>query len=294
MPHRAASEGRYEGPMGENARKETTGFEVLAHGIFPRSAVSVEYRPGCPRREPPAEALIDHAWQTYLRTSFDAGITVYNGALFRLDGFRLTGGRLRLMLSDADFRSCIGTASVEFTSAFPDLPRANPLTVSAVLATTDGKIVVEKRSRVDSRRRAYHVIAGYMERGRDGRQPHPFDALMREVREELGVELDRARLFATGLVRTIYGSELCFRGDVALSFDDLLKMQAGPATDSEIETLQALHDSPPAVAGFLAAHPTDLVPSGRACLLLYGREAYGEGWYNAEAEKMKSTFGLRC
>ena len=63
-------------------------FEVLAHGPFSRTAVSVEYRPGRSFREPSAEALIDRAWHTYLRTSSDAGITVYNGALFRLDGFR--------------------------------------------------------------------------------------------------------------------------------------------------------------------------------------------------------------
>ena len=263
---------------------ESTGaeeFEVLAHGLFTRTAVSVEYRPGHPCWEPSAEALIDRAWQTYLRTGSDAGIIAYNGALFRLDSFQRTDGRLQLMLSDTDFRGCIGTASAEFTSAFPDLPRANPLTVSVVLVTGDAKIVVEKRSRVDSRRRAYHIIAGYMERERDGRRPHPFDTLEREVREELGVELDGDYLSATGLVRTIYGSEICFRCRLALSFDRVLKLQAGLGTDSEIETLQAVDDSPPAVAAFLAAHRADLVPSGRACLLLYGREAYGEEWYKA-------------
>jgi 8-oxo-dGTP pyrophosphatase MutT (NUDIX family) len=255
-------------------------FDVLAHGLFPRTAISAKYRPGQPCWEPSAEVFIDRAWQTYVRTSSEAGITVYNGTLFRLDSFQRTDGRLQLMLSDADFRGYIGTASTEFMSAFPDLPRANPLTVSVVLITGDGKIVVEKRSRVDSRRRAYHVIAGYMERERDaGREPHPFDTLEREVREELGVDLDRAHLYITGLVRTIYGSEICFRCRLALSFDHLLNIQAGSGTDSEIETLEAMDDSPAAVATFLAAHPADLVPSGRACLLLYGREAYGEEWY---------------
>ncbi len=95
--------------------------------------------------------------------------------------------------------------------------------------------------------------------------PHPFDTLEREVREELGVDLDETHLSATGLVRTIYGSEICFRCRVTLSFDRLLAIQAGPGTDSEIETLEALDDSPAAVAAFLAAHRADLVQSGRAC-----------------------------
>ena len=149
------------------------------------------------------------------------------------------------------------------------------------LVTGDRKIIIEKRTRTDSRRRTYHVIAGYMERERDSSEPHPFDALKREVHEELGVDLDEAHLCATGLVRALYGSELCFRCRVSISFDDLLRIQAGLAENSEIEKLQALDDSPEAVASFLSAHLEDLAPPGRACLLLYGCEAYGEEWYEA-------------
>jgi 8-oxo-dGTP pyrophosphatase MutT (NUDIX family) len=264
-----------------NAAEVQDEFEVLVPGSFPRTAVSVEYRAGCSLLEPSAEALIDRAWQTYVRTSGEAGIRIYNGALFRLESFQQTDGRLRLILSDTDFRECIGTASKEFRSAFPHLPQANPLAASVALVTGDGKIIIEKRTRTDSRRRTYHVIAGYMELDRDGRQPHPFDALKREVREELGVDLDGAHLCATGLIRALYGSELCFRCRVSISFDDLLRIQAGLGEDSEIEKLQALDDSPEAVASFLTAHLEDLAPPGRACLLLSGREAYGEEWYEA-------------
>ena len=177
-------------PQQMAGRQNVEEFEVLARGLFSRTVVSVEYRPGRPCWQPSVEALIDLAWQTYLHTNSDAGITVYNGPLFRLESFLQTDGRLRLMLSDTDFRDCIGTASAEFRSAFPDLPQANPLAVSVALVTSDRKIIIERRSRIDSRRREYHVIAGYMEREKDGRQPHPFDTLKREVGEELGVDLD--------------------------------------------------------------------------------------------------------
>jgi len=264
-----------------NAADVQDEFEVLVPGLFPRTAVSVEYRPGRSLLDPSAEAFIDGAWQIYLRTSGEVGISIYNGALFRLESFQQTDGRLRLILSDTDFRECIGTASKEFRSAFPDLPQANPLAASVALVTGDGKIIIEKRTRTDSRRRTNHVIAGYMELDRDGRPPHPFDALKREVHEELGVDLDEARLCATGLVRALYGSEICFRCRLALSFDDVLKIQVGLGADSEIETLEPLGDAPDPVASFLTAHLADLAPPGRACLLLYGREAYGEEWYEA-------------
>lgn len=261
--------------------KRVEEFEVLARGLFGRTDVSVEYRPGRFFREPAAGGLIDRAWRTYRDASERAGIAVYNGALFRLDAFRTVDGRLLLELSDTDFRECIGTASVEFRSLFPGLPPANPLAASVALVTSDGKIVVEKRSRVDSRRRPYHVIAGYMERERDGSEPHPFDTLRREVREELGLDLDEGDLVATGLVRARYSSEVCFRWRAPLSFDDVTETLARGKTDSEIETLEALDDSPPAAAAFLDAHFRDMAPPGRACLLLHGRDAYGEEWYEA-------------
>lgn len=256
-------------------------FEILVRGSFSRAAVCVDYTPGGFAPEPPIDAHIDRAWQTYLGTSAEKGIHLYNGPLFRLDGFERTENGMHLFLSDTDFRACIGTSSAEFASAFPSAGRANPLTVSVVVVTSDRKIVIEKRRRVDSRRRAYHVIAGYMERDKDpARPPHPFDTLNREVREELGIDLDEDSLSATGLIRTMYGSEICFRCVLDIPFSRLIETKANSETDSEIETLEALDDFPPAVAAFLASHPTDLVPSGRACLLLYGGEAYGERWYD--------------
>jgi hypothetical protein len=258
---------------------DTEEFRILVRGLFPRTAVTVEYHPGHLFWEPSAEDVIDRAWHTYVQNAHNTGMRAYNGALFRLDAFDQSDGDLHLSLTDADFRSSIGTASEEFRAAFPGLQQANPLTVSITLVTGDSKIVLEKRSRLDSRRRPYHVIAGYMERGRDLEGPHPFDTLEREVLEELGVNIDSNRLCATGLVRTIYGSELCFYCNLSCTFDDLMKRQECFATDAEIERLYYVEDSPSALAAFLVAHSADLVPSGRASLLFYGQETYGNDWY---------------
>ena len=260
-------------------------FEVLAHGIFTDDSVRVDYRPGVRIRwEPSAEKFIDDAWEAYVRASKDTGLTVYDGRVFRLDSFDLTDGRLSLTLSDIDFRSCIGSGTNQFAAAFPHAPRANPLSVSVALVTIDGRIVLEKRSRIDARRRKYHLIAGFMERfGTSDNQPNPFDTLRREVREELGFILE-GPLYGTGLVRAVYGAELCFYCCLQFSFERLLGIKANAETDCEIDALEAIDDSPAAVASFLVRHTTDFVPSGRACLLLYGREAYGEDWYDNIAQ----------
>jgi hypothetical protein len=258
-------------------------FEVLTHGIFTDEAVSVDYRPGVLIRwEPSAEKFIDEAWEAYVRTSTDARIAAYNGRVFRLDSFEWRNGRLSLTLSDIDFRSYIGSGTNQFVAAFPHAPRANPLSVSVALVTIDRQIVLEKRNRIDARRRKYHVIAGFMEREFDvsDGQPNPFGTLRREVREELGLILE-GPLYGTGLVRAVYGSELSFYCRLPISFESLLEIKANGDTDCEIDALEAIEDSPAAVASFLVHHTTDFVPSGRACLLLYGREAYGEHWYDS-------------
>jgi 8-oxo-dGTP pyrophosphatase MutT (NUDIX family) len=257
-------------------------FEILTHAILTDDAVAVDYWPGVRTRwEPSAEKFIDTAWEAYVRASRDAGLTVYNGSVFRLDSFDWADGRLSLTLSDMDFRSVIGSGTNQFVTAFPHAPQANPLSVSVALVTIDGRIVLEKRSRIDARRLKYHVIAGFMERQVDARnsQPNPFDTLRREVREELGLILDTP-LYGTGLVRAVYGSELCFYCRLPVSFERLLEIKANGETDCEIDALEAIDDSPAAVASFLMRHIADFVPSGRACLLLYGREAYGEHWYD--------------
>jgi 8-oxo-dGTP pyrophosphatase MutT (NUDIX family) len=256
-------------------------FEVTAYGIYAREAVRVEYRPGFALRwDPPARSFIEEAWERYVLESESRGITVYNGTLLGLEHVTSTNGRLLLSLSDVEFKDCIGIAVAGFPAAFPLLYRANPLSVSVTLVTADGKIVVDERSRTDWRRRRYHVIAGFMEQKHDAAAPgpNPFDAIRREVREELALALGPA-LYATGLVRTATGSELCFSCRLPVSFDEVLAIRKAGPTDHEIETLEAIEDAPPAVASFLAAQGADVVPSGRACILLHGRAAYGEAWY---------------
>jgi hypothetical protein len=256
-------------------------FEVLAQGSFTQDEVQVNYQPGRHIRwGQSAKTFIENAWEAHLRASRDKGMTAYNGNVFHLDTCNKTGNSFFLTVSDMEFRSCIATGTTDFVVAFPQEPQANPLSVSIVLVTMDGKIVLEKRSRIDERRRKYHVIAGFMEQEhdiQDGRL-YPFDTIKREVHEELGLTF-QTPLYATGLVRAMTGSEICFYSRLNISYKTLLEIKATGKTDAEIEALETIDDSPNAVAAFLSDHITDFVPFGRACLLLYGSVAYGREWY---------------
>ncbi len=253
-------------------------FDILACGPFAEEAVDVHYKPGMNLGwDAEAKALIDRVWTEHCRASLEDGVSFYNGRIFHLEAFFERDRRLALILSDTDFKSYIGTESSLFGRKFPCLLRAKPLTVSIVLVTEDERIVVEKRKRFDPRRRLYHVVAGFVEGGKDGSgdTPDPFHTIRQEVREELAVTINTP-LCATGLVGTAGGAELCFYSRLALSFADLLDIKAIGPTDGEIDTLMTIDNAPEAIDAFLTSHPRDFVPSGRACLMLYSRIAFGD------------------
>jgi 8-oxo-dGTP pyrophosphatase MutT (NUDIX family) len=258
------------------------GFEVLAHGVFSPETIVVEHwRDRRIRWEGRAQTYIQDVWDAYVRPRRDRGIDIYNGSLLRLDGFVHENEILHLELSDVDFRAYVGTATPGFAAAFPELPRANPLAVCIALVTTNGKIVIEKRRQIDAYRGRYHVIGGFMEKEADAAsgRPDPFEAISREVAEELGIVLE-AMPQVTGLIRTPMGSELCFSSRLSISFEQLLEAKIAAKTDAEIDDLMEIPDSPAGILSFLLDHDPDVVSSGRACLLLHGRETYGRGWYD--------------
>jgi 8-oxo-dGTP pyrophosphatase MutT (NUDIX family) len=257
------------------------GFEVLAYGIFPPETIVVEYLPDRRLRwEGRAQTYIQDVWDAYARPRRDRGIDVYNGNVLRLDSFAHENGTLRLELSDVDFRTYVGTALPGFAAAFPAAPRANPLAVCIALATSDAKIVIEKRKHIDAYRGRYHVIGGFMEKEADAAsgKPDPHEAIRREVAEELGIVLE-ATPQATGLIRTPMGSELCFSSRLPMSFGRLVETKTIAKIDAEIGDLMEIPDSPAGILSFLLDHDPEVVSSGRACLLLHGREAHGRDWY---------------
>jgi hypothetical protein len=105
------------------------------------------------------------------------------------------------------------------------------------------------------------------------------------VTEELGIALEPA-LQTTGLIRTSMGSEFCFSCRLSISFNRLLDIKAKSRTDREIDDLLSIDDSDDAVLSFLLDHDPDMVSSGRACLLLHGREAYGIDWYGEAVKQL--------
>jgi 8-oxo-dGTP pyrophosphatase MutT (NUDIX family) len=266
-------------------------FEILLSDSFTRADLLASYNPGPgePRSQEATER-IDKVWHLQLQTCKQDGLRIFNGHLIRLNSYARKDGKTILELGNTTFREYIGTSIEDFYGAFPEAWMANPLAVCIALVTSDRKILVEKRTLLTQYRAPFHVIGGFMEPEKDlcdGR-PDPFFAITREVREELGLVLIPDRLVALGLVRNLFirHPEIVFCYALRESFNDVREVLENSVTDDEIDQLEAAEDTSDGLASFLRTHHGLFTPSGEACLLLYGRRMYGEGWYDALFEEL--------
>jgi hypothetical protein len=238
------------------------------------------------------QRFIDNQWHTQVRKYEKEGMKMFNGKLFRLKHFHKGGDRVFLELGDTNYKDYVGTSIKEFYESHPYDKLANPLAVSVTLVTSDRKILVEKRNKMDVYRGRYHVIGGFIERdidvGADSR-PDPFKAIKREVWEEIGVALLDENLFSLGLVRNLKvpHPEVCFFARMDISSEEVFAISAANKLDGEIEQLDFIEDSSDDLARFIVFNHGNIVATGEACMLLYGNDRYGEAWYNDTLQSLK-------
>lgn len=267
------------------------GFEILTPHLFSRSDLQVTYRPGQGEyRSSEAHRQIDRTWERHLANYAQNGLPAFNGSLFRLTDYALNRGRLLIELGDTTFREYVGTSTEDFYGTYPEAWVANPLAVCIALITGDEKILIERRTTLTRYRAPYHVIGGFMERGKDFSQgkPDPFAAITREIKEELGLILSPDEPVALGLVRNlrVRHPEIVFFCSLSQSFAEVQEIMGRDAADDEIDHLEYVEDRSDHLSSFLKGRHGIFTPSGEACLLLYGRQRYGEGWYDALLEDL--------
>lgn len=124
----------------------------------------------------------DADWDTALVEARRLGRTLFDGPLLRCAGFTEDGDQLRIRLCRTSYRMFWGT-----NVRRPDLPdrdRADPLGTSAVIATSDGFLVLGRRSpRMALHPGRIHPFGGCVEPPSAG-QPEIFSEIAREIAEE--------------------------------------------------------------------------------------------------------------
>jgi hypothetical protein len=162
--------------------------------------------------------------------------------------------------------------------------------VCSVVRTSDALLVIQKRRNNHVRYPGwFHVCGGMLETETLNRHiiVDPFGWMQSELHEELGIEIGFiSDMQCMGIVRDEHNArpELVFVSHLSVSAGRFAHSQ-GP----EHSDLVLLDDKASILQQFLAEQRDLLVPSGMACLLLYGKSNFPSNWYSDTVALLKSS-----
>jgi 8-oxo-dGTP pyrophosphatase MutT (NUDIX family) len=268
---------------------ETAEFEILAAGSFRSGDIVTRFTPDpASPRSPEDNASIERTWRERVAECQESGVSLYDGALFRLLKYDFVEGRLVLEFGNTSYREYVGTRTPSYSATHGRSDLANPMAVCAVVRTSDGKILLDRRVGTDVYAGRYHVIGGFADRDNDLQTSafNPFDAIAREVREETGLDTSPHSFICTGLAYDVLTPhpELCFLTHAADSHQAEEALKNG---DKEIHALEFLEDSAESLGNFLRQNHGKISATGEASLLLYGLHSYGESWFAEQRTFMR-------
>ena len=290
-----ASGGQHE--PGTGALGDCGTFLLDVMGTFPRDALEVRWS-AKPFAPPPEVAeIIEQTWQREReRAERDRGM-LFDGPLCRLIAWRTAGRlprrRLILSLAPVGYREFIGTnathAHLRYTHGVEAL--ANALGVSAAVATSDGFLVLGRRSRLVAQYAGrIHPVGGSVEPRHKG-PPDPFAALTAEVHEELGLAAGEQDALCLGIVRDKHTAqpEMIFDLAVAQDLAEVQRASEKAKDAAEHEELVPVRDHPAVLVSFLERSFAELTPIALAALLLHGQRRWGSGWFAAARGFLRSV-----
>lgn len=235
---------------------------------------------------PTLNAAIERIWETESVLAKENDLLLYNSELIRLHKFRCDSSNLHFDFGRTCYRDFLGT-NMHNTKMVMQAGQeyfANPLGISALILTPEGRIILGKRSHRVAYHAGYiHTFGGMLEvsdRKEDG-TVDVFGGMIRELREELGIdEKDITDISITGLVRdhALQQPELLFGVSISQRASEISKQFDPSRGEREHTKLIYLHDEPESIVPFI--NNTRMVaPVARAALLLHGRHQWGKDWY---------------
>jgi len=258
-------------------------FEIFAHGLYRPDQLDISYNPSLHMPTTPTiQAWMDILWEQKLALAREQKIQLFDAPLFRcIKAEAKPDGTLQLVLGDTGYKEYVTTRVSEFAQGRKREELGNALSVCSVVETSDGYILLDKRQGVDVYVGRYHVIGGFFERELDStnsKQPDPFGAISREIREETGIQLsDISEQFCLGVVYDVATphAEMCFLTCLSISLAEVLKRV--PEED-EIKQLEALKVTKEGLREFIVKNHGNISATGEPNLLMYGGVRFGEGW----------------
>ena len=268
-------------------------FEILAQGVYRQEQLEITYNPSLRiPTDPSTQAWMDALWEQKLAIAREQHIPLFDAPLFRLEVVeRRNDGKLHLVLGDTGYKEYVTTRVPEFAQGRKREELGNTLSVCSVVETSDSYILLDKRQGVDVYVGRYHVIGGFFERDLDStvsKQPDPFGAIRREIREETGIlQADIREQFCLGVVYDLATphAEMCF---LTRLFISKTAVQNREPEENEIKQLEMLQATESELRRFLLQNHGNISATGEPNLLMYGRVRFGDRWFEEMMDQLKA------
>jgi 8-oxo-dGTP pyrophosphatase MutT (NUDIX family) len=261
------------------------GFKILVDGVFTREKLNIIYRDEERNYPPRAREAIDRIW---LR-NVASGIRLFDGRLFEVSSHKVLDQILLIELRNTSYKIFVGARDKEFTSEFGRKMKANPLSVGAVVLTSDNRFIVgRRRSDLYFNKGKYAVIAGVMDREKDftNGAPDPFEAILRELWEEKGVDRkDVKEILSLGLVYNIDYDQTYMPFYVRLGIP-LSTLEKTVPQEQEFEKFIYIDAELGVVSNFLIQTIGLLSQTCLGNILLFGKKTFGEAWMKETLRKL--------
>jgi hypothetical protein len=229
-----------------------------------------EYTIGFPKQ---TESYFQNEWDEQVKKAKERNSLLFNGPLLHVAGWEQIENNIVLQLGLTDYKSYVCSRTKEFKRKFREIQRAMPLAVCVALITSDNKLILEQRKGVDIYNDFFHVVGGFLDPNKDLGQdglPDPFMAIIREVREEIGLLINFENLLLLGLSedKIVPHYELCFKSKIKLSSLDVQNKFNEIKTDGEFNYPQFIDFDRRSINSFLEMNKDKISPTGRDCIIM--------------------------
>ena len=243
-------------------------------GDFPPGRIHCSWTPSTFSPPPGVRSLIDSTWDQVRGSR--PNVNLFDGPMCRLESHGVAHDALNLSLSRTSYKAFLGTNMhhPEVAERYGPASLANPVGLSCALVAADGPLMLGRRNgRVAYYPSRVHPFAGALE----PREPMDlFAEVKRELQEELAFgDADLADLRCLGLAedRSLRQPELIFLASSTRTSEEIAKR-----VDAKEHVASVRIPDDPAEASRAIGDPL-LTPIAVATILLWGRQAFGQEWF---------------
>jgi 8-oxo-dGTP pyrophosphatase MutT (NUDIX family) len=276
------------------------GFNILARGLWNPENIKVNYSGEFSAKiTERISHFIDEKWNLAKCKAEETGQELFSSDLVRLKGFYESNNDLILNIGETTYKEYVGTnlhineigEIIESSQLLEYL--SNPLATCAVVVSNDDKILIGRRSgKTVDYPNYYHVPGGHIEKRHiQSDNPNLSMAICDELQEEFAIYSSNIEWsVCTGLVEDSITKkpELTFIVKIKTDHNSTLN-----PINEEHTRLEWLDVTPESITEFLVENNLEIVPVGKACLMLFGTIRFGYEWFIATNDQMREAWSLR-